>query len=245
MRGILHHQVDRGSRRRRGCSRRRRSTGRSQIAAMLTPSWKAPSATAPSPKKQATTSIGLLHLERQRHARGERNAAADDRDAGHHALVHVADVHRSALAPAAAGRRRRTARRAAPRSSSPLARAWPWPRKVEVMKSSSSQRGADADRRRLLALALMDRAGHRALQEQELHPFLELADADHALEQLEPEAVVAGRAHASASIRAMTSPTATLASGGRAGFRGPFRRRPIRPPSSPCRSRPRAAAGRA
>ena len=41
------------------------------------------------------------------------------------------------------------------------------------------QRRADAHGRRLLALALVDRAGHRALQEQELHPFLELADQDH------------------------------------------------------------------
>ena len=73
---------------------------------------------------------------------------------------------------------------------SPLARAWPWPRKVEVMKSSFPERRADPDGRGLLPLALVDRAGHRPLQEQELHPVLELADQDHPLVETEEEGAI-------------------------------------------------------
>ena len=41
------------------------------------------------------------------------------------------------------------------------------------------QRRTNAHGRRLLALALVDRPGHRPLEEQELHPLLELANHDH------------------------------------------------------------------
>ena len=75
------------------------------MAARLIPSWNAPSAIAPSPKKQATTCGCLPHLERQGHPGGQRHAAADDRDPRHHPLGHVADVHRPALAAAAARHR--------------------------------------------------------------------------------------------------------------------------------------------
>ena len=34
-----------------------------------------------------------LHFQAQRHARGDRDPAADNRDRRHHALVHVAHVH--------------------------------------------------------------------------------------------------------------------------------------------------------
>ena len=52
------------------------------------------------------------------------------------------------------------------------------------------QCSANAGSRRLLALALVDRAGHRAFQEQELHPFLKFADKHHALIQAQKKAAV-------------------------------------------------------
>ena len=156
--------------------------------------------------------IALLHLERQRHARRERNAAADDGDAGNHALAHVADMHRTALAFAAAGR-------SSEQFVEELLLAKPFGdgmamaaerRSYEIV---SPQSGADADRRRLLALALVDGAGHGAFEEQEAYALLEFTDPDHPVEEIELPTVVEGRAHASTSIRAMTSPIATFASG--------------------------------
>ena len=54
------------------------------------------------------------------------------------------------------------------------------------------QRRADAHGRRLLALALVDRPGHRALEEQELHPVLELADQHHPPVEIHQERAVVG-----------------------------------------------------
>src|ERR1051326_2280289 len=50
-----------------------------------------------------------------------------------------------------------------------------------------TQGRADAHRRRLLSLALMDRSRHGALQEQELHPLFEFSDEHHALVKSEQE----------------------------------------------------------
>ena len=94
-------------------------------------------------------------------------------------------MHRPALALAAAGR-------GAEQFVQQLLLAQPLGDGVAVAAEGRGdevvrpQGGADADRRRLLALTLMDGAGHRAFEEQEAHPLLELADADHPLEQLEP-----------------------------------------------------------
>ena len=124
--------------------------------------------------------VGLLQLERQRHAGRKRNAAADDRDAGDHALAHVADMHRSALAPAAAGRGAEQLVEQFLLGQS-LGEGVPVATEGRGDEVVRSQRGADPDRRRFLALALVNRAGHRALEEKEAHAFLELADADHPL----------------------------------------------------------------
>ena len=64
---------------RRGCSRRGRAPGSFQSAARFSDSWNSPSATAPSPKKQAVTPRAALHLVGQREADGDRQPAADDR----------------------------------------------------------------------------------------------------------------------------------------------------------------------
>ena len=101
-------------------------------------------------------------------------------------LLHVADVHRPALALAAAGR-------GAEQLVEHLLRRQPLGQRVAVAAERrgdpviAAERRAYADRRRLLALALVDRAGHRAFEEKELHAFLELANHDHPLEQTQQE----------------------------------------------------------
>ena len=156
------------------------------MAARLTPSWNAPSATAPSPKKQATTLGSFCILNASAMPAASGMPPADDRDARHHPLVHVADVHRPALALAAAGRR-------AEELEEQLLDRQPLGQRMAVAAEGRGdevallERRADADGRGLLALALVDRAGHRAFQEQELHPLLELADQDHPLVEAEQE----------------------------------------------------------
>src|SRR5208337_2847907 len=60
------------------------------------------------------------------------------------------------------------------------------------------QRGAHPDGRGLLTLALVDGPRHHTLEEEELHPFLELADEDHsAVQALQPCPVVRLFLHAS------------------------------------------------
>ena len=51
-------------------------------------------------------------------------------------------------------------------------------------------RRADADGRGLLALALVNRAGHGSFEEEELDPLLELADQDHAPIETEEEGTI-------------------------------------------------------
>ena len=60
------------------------------------------------------------------------------------------------------------------------------------MKSSLLERGADAHGRRLLPLALVDRAGHDAFEEEELDALLELPNAHHPFIQPEQERAVVG-----------------------------------------------------
>ena len=74
--------------------------GRSQIAARLTASWKAPWLTAPSPKKATATRPWPSRLLESRGADRQRQAGADDRVGAEHALGRVGDVHRAALAVA-------------------------------------------------------------------------------------------------------------------------------------------------
>ncbi len=78
------------------------STGSFQSAARFSDSWNSPSATAPSPKKQAVTRGRPLQLVGEREADGERQPAADDRVAAVEARRGVEDVHRAAAAAAAA-----------------------------------------------------------------------------------------------------------------------------------------------
>ena len=86
---------------RRDYFRRQNSTGSFQSAARFIDSWNSPSATAPSPKKQAVTRSPALHLIRERKADGERQPAADDGVAAIEACRRVEKVH-GAAAPAAA-----------------------------------------------------------------------------------------------------------------------------------------------
>jgi hypothetical protein len=53
------------------------------------------------------------------------------------------------------------------------------------------ERGTDADCGGLLPLALVDGAGHRPLEKEELDPLLELPDQDHALVKRQEEVAVA------------------------------------------------------
>ena len=113
--------------------------------------------------------------------------AADDGDAGHHALGHVAHVHAAALAFAAAGRGAEQLveqflhRQALGQGVAVSAEG----RGDEVV---GPQCGAHAHGGRLLPLALVDRAGHDPFQEQELDAVLELPDRRHPLIEAEEEA---------------------------------------------------------
>ena len=126
----------------------------------------------------------FLHLKRQRHSRGERDAAPHDGDARHHPFVHVSHVHRAPLP--------RQQPVLAPKSSKskalgrePLGESVAVAPKRGGDKVGRLERRANAHGRRLLSLALVNRAGHRSLEEQELHPVLELADQDHPPVQFE------------------------------------------------------------
>ncbi len=80
-----------------------KTTGRSQSADTLRASWKAPSFTAPSPKKQITTWSVLAQPDAVAHAGGDRDVAAHDAVAPEVAGGHVVEVHAAALAAADAG----------------------------------------------------------------------------------------------------------------------------------------------
>ena len=116
----------------------------------------------------------LLHLEGQRHAGGHGNAAGDDGDARDHALGHVADVHAAAFALAAAGG---GAEQFVEQflHAEPLGQGVPVPAERRSDEIVAAEGGADAHGGRLLALALVDRAGHDAFQEEKLDPVFELA----------------------------------------------------------------------
>ena len=80
----------------------RKSTGSCQSAARLSDSWNSPSATAPSPKKQAVTRCALLQLVGEREPDRDRQAPADDRVAAVEAARDVEEVHRAAATATAA-----------------------------------------------------------------------------------------------------------------------------------------------
>ena len=137
-------------------------TGRSQAPAMFSASWKLPSFDAPSPKKQTTTRSVPLELLSQRRAHGHGQVAADDAGGAQVAVLHVRDVHRAALALAVAVGLAHAPRPSSccsapawPRAScaalSPCACAWPCPRWVLVIRSSSRRADDRADRHGLFA----------------------------------------------------------------------------------------------
>lgn len=125
-------------------------------------------------------------LEGERHAGGQGNASGDDGDARDHSLGEVADVHRTALAAAAARAR-------AEEFVHEFLDREPLRDGVAVAAERGGdevtglERRADSHCGGLLALALMDRARHGALEKQELHAILELADEHQAAVQLEQE----------------------------------------------------------
>ena len=96
-------------------------TGRSQIAARLTPSWNAPLLTAPSPKKPTLTRSIFKQLEAVAGAGRLQDVRADDAGGAHQTDFGREEVHAAAPAARAACRLCRTARR------SPRAAAPPWP----------------------------------------------------------------------------------------------------------------------
>ena len=114
------------------------TTGSSQSAARFSASWNAPSLAAPSPKKQTATLPAAAAAAGPGAAPTAIGMPPPTMPlAPSMPMVDVGDVHRAAPAAAVAGVAWRAARPSSGRGRAPLAMQWPWPRWVEVMRSSS------------------------------------------------------------------------------------------------------------
>ena len=131
-------------------------------------------------------SPALLHFHCECHAGGKRDSAPHNGDARHHPFLHIAHVHRSPFASAAAGGRAKELEEQLLGRESFRQRV-AMPSKGGGDEVTRLEGRAHAHGRRLLALALVDRSGHGPLQEQELHPLLKLANHDHPPVKVEEE----------------------------------------------------------
>ena len=160
-----------------------KTTGRRHSAARLSVSPNVPWFEAPSPNTHSVDLLRAAVVGGQRHARGEREVAADDPVAAHEAVLEVEHVHRAAAAVRHAGL-------AAEQLGHDPVGLGAARQRVAVRAVGRDQvilvaHGADgADDRRLLADGEVEEATDLRLRVHLARALLEAADEHHRLEPL-------------------------------------------------------------
>ena len=155
-----------------------KTTGRSHSALTFSASWKAPSFTAPSPKKQQHDLVGAAQADAVAHPGRDRQVAAHDPVAAEVAARDVVEVHAAALAAADAGGLAAQLGHQRPRVGAARERvAVVAVGGDEVVVGPQQAHGADADR--LLADVEVEEAADLALDVELRAALLEAADEQH------------------------------------------------------------------